>query len=158
MGARAEALAERFEAINREFIATVEAASPEDWGRTCQAEDWSVGVTAHHIGVSSGAVAGFVQAIATGQEVPPITKEMIDEGNAQHAVEYATCTKEETLELLRRGGEQAASILRGLSDEQLDRTAVLAAMGGAEVSAQQMTEMVLIGHAENHLQSIRSAS
>jgi uncharacterized damage-inducible protein DinB len=150
-------LAERFEAVNGELIAAVEAASEDDWKRTCQGEGWSVAVTAHHIATSNNAVAGLVQAIASGQEVPPITREMIDEGNAQHALEYADCTREETLELLREGGAQTLRILRGLSDEQLDRTAVFQAMNGAEVSAQQFAEMILIGHSNQHLQSIRSA-
>ena len=34
--------------------------------------------------------------------------------------ESANCTKEETVALLRAGGTAAASMLRGLSDEQLD--------------------------------------
>ena len=157
MSERAESLAERFETVNGELIAAVEAASADEWKRTCQGEGWSVAVTAHHIATSNNAVAGFVQAIATGQEIPPITMEMIDQGNAQHAVEYANCTKEETLALLRDGGAQTVKNLRGLSDEQLDRTAVLPAMNNAEVSAQQFAEMILIGHSNEHLESIRTA-
>jgi uncharacterized damage-inducible protein DinB len=157
MSERAESLAEQFEAVNGELIAAVEAASDEDWKRTCQGEGWSVAVTAHHIASSNNAVAGFVQAIATGQQIPPITMEMIDQGNAQHALEYANCSREETLELLRDGGAQTVKRLRGLSDEQLDRTAVFAAMDNAELSAQQFAEMILIGHSKQHLQSIRDA-
>jgi hypothetical protein len=38
---------------------------------------------------------------------------MLDQGNATHAQENANCTREETLELLRRGGQTGARIVRG---------------------------------------------
>jgi hypothetical protein len=44
--------------------------------------------------------------------------------------------------------------LRGLSDEQLARTAN---MPGASMSADQAAERILIGHPEGHLQSIPGA-
>ena len=156
MSERAEALARRFEQTNEELIATVQSCSDEQWRKTCPGEQWSVGVTAHHVGTSYGPIAGFVQALATGQPVPPLTSEMLDASNAEHARQFAGCTKEETVELLRSGGRAAASIVRGLSDEQLDNGAELALMGGQRVSAGQFAEMVLIGHPTSHLESIRA--
>ena len=49
----------------------------------------------------------------------------------------------------------AASMIRGLSDEQLDRTATLFA---GSMTAQQMIEGILISHVAMHLESIRSAA
>jgi uncharacterized damage-inducible protein DinB len=154
MGARGEALAQQFEQTNQAVIDTVQSASDAKWKASCQAEGWSAGVTAHHIAGSHEAIAGLVQAAANGQPLPPITPEMLNQGNAQHAQQFANCTKQETLELLRSKGAAAASMLRGLSDEQLDRKGTLF---GGEMTAQQIAENVLIGHPQGHLQSIKAA-
>ena len=51
-----------------------------------------------------------------------------------------------------------AAYLRGLSDDQLDRTGELALADGASVSTQQLIEGgVLIDHVRGHLQSMRAA-
>ena len=158
MGARAEALAKRFEEANGAVIAEVEGCSDTHWRATTKAEGWSVAATAHHIGGGHEPIAGIVQAIATGQPLPGLTWEMINQGNAEHAKQFANCAKPEALELLRKSGAAAAGIVRGLSDEQLDRTATIELMGGASVSAQQFVEMVLLGHPQEHLESIRAAN
>lgn len=156
MSDRAAALAAQFEDANAAVIAAVERCSPEQWAKTCSAEGWSVGVTAHHIATGHAMISSFVGMVANGQPVPPVTREMIDAGNAQHAQEHAGCTREEVLEMLRRDGSAAAGLLRGLSDEQLDRTAPMAFAGGAELSAQAIAEMILIGHPKDHVRSIQA--
>src|SRR5262249_40212036 len=131
--------------------------SNEQWGKTCTGERWSVGVTAHHVAASYGPITGFVQALANGQAMPPLTAEMLDAGNAEHARQFAHCTKEETVGLLQSGAKAAAAAVRGLSDEQLDRGAELTLMGGKRVSTAQLVELALIGHPTSHLASIRAA-
>ncbi len=158
MGERAEALAQRFEQANNDVIAAVAGCSDAQWKATTKEEGWSVGVTAHHIAVGHPGVFGLAQAIANGQPVPPITLDMINQGNAQHAQQFAGCTKQETLDMLRANGAAAAAGLRGLSDEQLDRSATLAVFGDSPVSAQQVVEMILIGHPQNHLASMKGAT
>lgn len=157
MSGRAEELAKRFEQTNDEVIAAVQSCSDEQWRRTCSGEQWSVGVTAHHIGVSYGPIAELVQRLATGQRVPPLTSEMLDTLNAEHARQFAGCTKEATVELLRSGGEAAARMVRGPSDEQLDNAAELSLVGGRRLSAADVVETGLIGHPISHLASIRAA-
>jgi uncharacterized damage-inducible protein DinB len=157
MGQRVNDLADRFESANNDVIAAVQGCSDDQWQRTTNSEGWSVGVVAHHIATSNEPIAGLIRLVATGQPLPNLTRDMIDAGNAQHAHEQANCTREETLALLKSGGEAAASILRGLSDEQLDRSAPLPLVGGKEMSANQLVEMVLIGHPVQHLESINSA-
>ena len=49
-------------------------------------------------------------------------------------------------------GVSAASLVRGLSDEQLDRAGELL---GSERRARDVIEQILIGHVHNHLGSIR---
>lgn len=157
MRRRGNDLADCFERANSAVIATVAGCSDEQWQRTCNAEGWSVGVTAHHLATAYPAVAGFVQLMATGQPLPNFTGEMLDAGNAEHARKHANCSKAETLEMLRQQGQAAAELLRGLSDEQLDRSAPVAFANNAEMSAQQITEMVLIGHPQQHCESIKQA-
>jgi len=56
------------------------------------------------------------------------------------------------------GRQRLAEIIRGIDDDALDRTVPMPAMGGQEVSAQQLAEMILIGHITQHQGSIRSAT
>lgn len=108
MSERAASLAAAFEQANNDLIAAVERCTPDQWGRTCQDEGWSVGVAAHHVAANHPMILGLVQTVANGQDLPPITMEMIDAGNAQHAQEYANVTREEALAVLRREGKAAA--------------------------------------------------
>jgi uncharacterized damage-inducible protein DinB len=157
MSEQAQALAERFERANGALIGTLQQCSEADWRKSCQAEGWTVAATGHHVAGAHEPIAGFVQMIATGQQLPPLTMEQLHQMNAQHAQEFASCDKAETVELLRRNGTAAANVVRGLSDEQLSRSAPMPLMGGAQVSARQMIENVLIGHLQEHSGSIRSA-
>jgi hypothetical protein len=157
MGQRGEALAERLTQVNDTLIAVVEGCSDEQWKQTCSDEGWSVGVTAHHVAVSHEGIAGLVQAAANGGPLPPITREMIDAGNAKHAQEFANVTKAEVVDLLKKGGKAASDMLRGLGDGQLDLTHPMAFAGGELWSTDQIVNRVLIGHPESHLESIRQA-
>ena len=55
---------------------------------------------------------------------------------------------------LRHQGAAAASLVRGLSDEQLDRAGELL---GRQRRARDVIEGILISHVRNHLGSIREA-
>ena len=158
MSTRAADLAAKLDEANAAVIEAVESSSEADWQRVTSSEGWSVGVTARHIAASHLPIMGLIELVATGGEVPPVTMEMFHASNAQHAQEHAACTREEVLEILRRDGKAAADKLRGLSDEQLDRTASMAFAGGAEMSAVQLVEMILLGHPVQHLESIKAAT
>jgi uncharacterized damage-inducible protein DinB len=155
MSARAEEVARRFEQGNGELMTVVKSCSPEQWRKTCLGEQWSVGVTAHHVAAAYAPIAGMVQALAPGQTVQLPSLEMIDAGNAEHARQFASCTKEETIHLLQSGGQALARAVRGLSDAQLDSGEVL--MGAQRIGAAQLVEMGVIGHPTSHLESIRAA-
>lgn len=154
MTATAESLAARFEEINEQLIRTICGMPDEQWRSPCPAEGRTVGVVAHHVATSHAAIMDAIQTLAAGGPLPPITMEMIDQRNAQEAVEYAAYTREQTVDLLRRAGGEAAAALRGLSDEQLAHTGTLL---GQETSAYQIAEGILIGHPRQHLESIASA-
>ncbi len=159
MGERADALAAKFEQVNQELIDAIEECSDEKWRSACAAEGWSVGVTSHHVAFDTPLSAAMLRAIASGQSVPPPTAERTDKANAQHAQEHADCTKQETLDLLRREVPTAAGLVRGMSDEQLGRTAeVLAGAGAPHLSAEHVIQGFLIAHVSEHLGSIRAVS
>jgi DinB superfamily len=156
MGARAEALAKKFEAKAQEATAVIERLSDADWKKVTAGEKWTVGVVAHHIAGSHEAIGGIVKNIATGQTTPPFTMEMLHDMNAQHAREHAHCTKAETLALHKQGAAAAAAIVRGLDDAWLGRTATVLA-GMPPMSAEQAAEGILVNHVDEHLKSIRMA-
>jgi hypothetical protein len=156
MTTQGEQLASQFEAANKQFISTVEAMSDADWKKTCPSEGWPAGVTAHHAAESTAGLAGMVQMLAQQGQLPAITQDQLNAGNAEHASRAANVGKAETLALARTNGEAAAKVLRSLSDEQLAKTAMLPLMG-QEVSAKQLTEMVMIGHLTGHGASITAA-
>ena len=155
---RGEELAAQFEATNASMIAAVDSLSEAQWGALSAAENWSHAVVAHHVAVDHEAIAGLVQTIATGGAVPPLDMAALDAINAEHAVEAANCTKEETVALLRASGTAAADMLRGLSDAQLETTATLPLMGPDPVTAAQLAENVLVGHVNVHMESLQSAA
>ncbi len=153
MSDRAKTLTERFEEANQELIRTVERCSDTQWRATTLAEGWSVGVAAHHLAEGHKAIARLIQAAASDQPLPPLSMEALDQRNAEHARQHVNCTRAETLELLRQNATEAAAMVRGLSDDQLDRIAQ-ARIGPMKV--QEMIERILIGHVQNHLGSIRA--
>ncbi len=154
MAERAEALASKFEASNNDLIATVAAASDEQWAAVASDEGWSVGTIAHHVGGGYPLIAGLVGALASGADIPALTMDQIDQSNKEHAVQFASVNKDETLEMLRTGGAAAAVAAGDLSDEQLDRsTEVLA--GAPAMTTEQAIEGILIGGTTGHLASIK---
>lgn len=154
MSERARSYADRLEQANRELIATVERLSDADWRARTDSEGWPVGVVAHHVAESHQGLAGLVRRIADGQPLPGFTRDMIDEGNAEHARKHADTTRAETLELLRKNAAAAVRTVRAFSDAELDRSATV--MGNAMTAAQAI-EGILIGHVVQHHGSIRKA-
>jgi hypothetical protein len=154
MGAKGEALAKQFEAKVEEATALLEKLSDADWRKTTAAEKWTVAATAHHIASSYEPVAHIVKTIAAGQTLPHFTRQMLDEMNAQHAKEFAACTKPETIALHEKGAMAAAAVVRGLSDAELAKTGTVFT-GMPPMSAEDMVNGALLGHIDEHFGSIR---
>lgn len=154
MTTRVEQFATQFKAVNDELIETVTGCTDEQWRRPTTEEGWSVGVVAHHIGVSQQAFSQMVGKLASGESVTPnISLDSLHKSNAQHARDFADVGKPETLDILQTSGTAITQQLRGLDDEQLDRTAGV--FGGQELTVAQVVELVVIGHAGAHLASMR---
>ena len=153
---KAEQLAAKFEQTAKDFGSKIQALSDSEWRAKTPEEGWTVAATAHHAAGSTAPISMIVQAAATGGPMPPITADSLDEMNAEHAKQFAGCSREETLKLLNETTPPAATIVRGLSDEQLSRKATMPALP-MELSAEQIIENVLIGHLAGHGASIAAA-
>jgi hypothetical protein len=154
---RAELLADLFEKAVSELSTLLDGCTEEDWRRRCPDEERPVGVVAHHVAGGLHAQIDWLQMVARGQQLPPITAEMIDETNAGHAVRHAHHTKEETLALLQRNGATAATAIRALSDEELDRTGWMPLFGDRPLTAEEIVRFIMIRHVIQHTRSIRAA-
>src|SRR5499426_2778732 len=154
MGAKGEAFAKEFEAKVEDALTLLSRLSDADWRKTTAGENWTVGVTAHHLAGSYEPIMGIIQAITGGKAMPHFTPQMLDEMNAKHAKEFAGCTKPETIALLKTGAAAAAEAVRALSDSELAKTGTVFT-GMPPLSAEDMVKRALIGHVDEHFGNIR---
>jgi len=154
MGAKGEALAKQIEAKAKDAVATLEKLTDADWKKVTEAEKWTVGATAHHLAGGLEAVSGIVKALVAGHSPGSFTTGMLDEMNAQHAKEHANPSKAETAALLTKGAATAASVVRGLSDEQLAKSGTVFTNAPA-MTVEQLVQRGLVTHIDEHFGSIR---
>jgi hypothetical protein len=74
--------------------------------------------------------------------------------NAKHAKDFATVGKAETLALHKKNAAAAASLVRGLDDTALARSAE-ALKGMSPMTTEQMVVGILCGHIDEHVGSIK---
>jgi len=156
MGTRSESLATKVEQTIKDFLAAVEASTPEQWAAWSSDGEWTQGFSAFHAAAAIGAITQTVKGVADGQPFPGMTMEKIDAENAVQAKEHVTCTLAETIDLIKNSTPAAVSMVRSLSDAQLDRKVqLLESM--PEVTVETMVQMAVIGPAAYHLQTITGA-
>jgi len=147
---RAEELATRFEQENERYIQAVLAYPEGQWASRSTPEGWTTAAVAQHVAGGHLHISEMIGGLASGQPLPGFTAEVLNENNNQQAEQFANASRAEVLGWLRSNGKQAAAVVRGLSDDQLACSAPFALMGGAQVSAAQLIENVLIGHIASH--------
>jgi hypothetical protein len=158
MGTQGDALAAKVQQTSEQLISMIQSCPDDKWSMKTSAEGWSVAVAAHHAAGGFGATSQLVGAIAKGMPVPPLTAEIIDAGNAKHAQDFVRCTKAETIDLARKESASAAALLRGLSDEELARTATLFFAGPDPIPAAKIAEFLVIGHPAGHMESMKATA
>jgi hypothetical protein len=109
-----------------------------------------VNVIAYHVASFLPRHLASTRARVAGQPPPAVNPGEI---NAEEARERVDVTPAETLERLRAEVPPAADFIRGLSDEQLDRT-FTTPMG--EFTIEKGLSMILIGHIGMHRKSIEA--
>jgi hypothetical protein len=160
MSDRASALADQFEQASAGFISMLEGLSDDQWQNQLDGEGWPVGVGACHVAEHYANITELVTVAADSKPMPdwaPKSLGDLDKLNAEIAARNTNRPRAETMAMLRTNGEKAAEQLRKLSDEQLERKVLLPAVG-AEWSAEQITQLMLIGHIGMHSPSIQKAA
>jgi hypothetical protein len=157
MDSRAEELADRFSRSSRQFISIIEDCTPDQLRARCEGEQCTVAALASHVGAIHQLAADWIQIAASGQPLPHITMEDVDRANAEQFERDADREKTAVLEDLRRNSARAARLVRGLSDEELDRTSYFG-LFGREVTTEELVRRILIGDVEGHLSSIERAT
>jgi hypothetical protein len=136
-GARAAALARRFERANDALIAAI-ARHPE-LGRTAPGPGWSAVAEARRVAEGHLPLAGFVAALGAGRPLPALPPANTHD-RAPDAEGDAAGTPQ-VLDLLRRNGSAAGRILRGLGDQQLEAAT---SCFGTRLTAAQLVDELLI--------------
>ncbi|MEZ4523166.1 MAG: DinB family protein [Thermomicrobiales bacterium] len=140
-----------------EFAELIRGLDDEQWHALCEAENWSVGTTAHHVGQSFNSTWGITEAIMAGS-VPPVSWDDINAMNAAHAAEFPNPDRAETLALIEDSAASVTEAIAALDDEALDKSAVVAAFSPEPLAARNWIEMVVIGHIGMHKPSIEAAT
>lgn len=156
MSEQAQTLADRFQRANQAAIDTIEHASEDQLRVTCEGEGCTVASLGYHIAGVHDLAAGWVRDIADGNELPPLTMDMVNAANAEQFAAHTNRSRDEVLGLLRQNGQTAAQTVRNLSDEELQRSAYFR-LFDREMTTVDMIENVLIGDVEGHLSSIQAA-
>jgi len=156
MSQRAKDLSKRIESFRDDVITYVDAFTGEDWNAKCDAEDWTAGVTARHIGAGHFGIFGLAGMIVEGKELPPLTIDQINEMSEKDSRAHGDCTKEDALEALRKNGADLVAFIAGLSDEELDRKGNMPAFGG-DATVSQVIEFVIFQSAQEHFDSMKKA-
>lgn len=151
---RANLLAERLEQGAHALAALANALSDAQWQTPVFKDGRTIGVVVHHVASVYPIEIKLAQTLAAGNPVTGVTMNDIHAMNAAHAKEYADVTKEATLELLRRNSEAAATAIRALSDQELDRAATASLYADAPITCQFMLEDHAVRHSYHHLARI----
>ncbi|MFN8496805.1 MAG: DinB family protein [Anaerolineae bacterium] len=152
---QARQLADRFSQLNDEVMAFVTPLTDEQWDMICGDDERPVGIVAHHIATAYSAIAGWLVTLADGKPLPPLTMEMLNAVNDAHAQQHAGVSKADTLDLLKRNGEDAVAKVAGFTDAQLGQTDIVWLLGGATLTTAQLADAMLIGHTGGHLDAMR---
>ncbi|HET9786320.1 MAG TPA: maleylpyruvate isomerase N-terminal domain-containing protein [Pyrinomonadaceae bacterium] len=157
MSQRTNALADRLEAGARALADFARTLTEAEWQTRIPMDRRKVGVIVHHVASVYPLEIQLAETLAAGKSVVGVNWDAVNKMNATHAQENDTCTKEETLDLLKRNSEAAAVAIRTLSDEQLDQAAPVSLNSDAPLTCQFMLEDHAVRHSYHHLARIRAA-
>ncbi len=152
---RSAALAARLEQGAQSLAAFAGACTNIEWGTRVPHDGRSIGVIVHHVASVYPLEVQLAQAIASGSPIEGVTWAVVDQMNAKHAAENASVTKEAALDLLRTSSTAAATAIRALSDEDLDRAVPVSLYGDAPLTCQFFLEDHAVRHSYHHLDRLR---
>lgn len=158
MSERAERLAAQLEAQNAAVIAFAQSCPEAVWAMPCVDDGRTVAAVVRHVGGAYIVHARLVQAAASGEPIPAMFGDWaaIHQGNAISAQKYANADRGETIASLQRNGANLAATIRDLTDEQLERTAVVPIVGDDARTTAQIIAFPVIDHPRGHLVGLRA--
>lgn len=157
MSQRTNALAERLEQGARALATFASALTDAEWPTRVPKDGRKVGVVVHHVASMYPLEIQLAQTLAGGKPVVGVTWDAVHEMNAGHAREHDAVTKEAALDLLRRNSAAAATVIRALSDGELDQAAPVSLNSDAPLTCQFFLEDHAVRHSYHHLDRIRGA-
>jgi DinB superfamily len=154
---RAEALARRLEQGAAALAAYAGTLTDAEWHTRMPGDGRHIGVIVHHVASVYPVEIELARMLAGGQAVTGVTAAVINAMNARHADENGQVTQVETLELLRRNSAAAATAIRALGDQDIDRAAPVSLYADAPLTCQFVLEDHAVRHSYHHLARIRAA-
>src|SRR2546425_8152161 len=125
MPSRAQSLADKLEQAVTELANTIERIPDEKWSAKGGPEGWTVAGVAKHVSGQFPLEMEYITAAAEGKSLPAYSWDDINGMNERRAEKNSAASKAEVLQELREGAASTAEYERGLSDEELERTAEL---------------------------------
>jgi len=156
MSQRAKDLSEQIKLFAAEVITFVESLTGSDWNKVCDSEDWTVGVTARHVGAGHFGISKMAAKIVNGEDLPSLSMDQINAMSEKDSRAHSDCTKVEALELLRKNSAELGAFAAGLTDDDLDRKGSMSAFGG-EVTTGQLIDFIIFQSAKQHFGSMKAA-
>jgi len=157
VGQRANALAVRLEQGARALETFAGALTDAEWQTRVPKDGRKIGVVVHHVASMYPLEIQLAQTLAGGNPVAGVTWDDVHALNAGHAKENDDVTKEAALDLLRRNSAAAATAIRALGDEELDRAAPVSLNSDAPLTCQFFLEDHAVRHSYHHLARVRAA-
>ena len=154
---RANALADRLILGARELAKFAESLSDSEWNKAVLGDGRTIGVVVHHVASVYPIEVELAQILGKGNLITEVSKEAIDNMNAEHAIENNRVDRQETLELLRINSNNAASAIREFKDEELDNSAPVSLYFDAPLTAQFFIEDHALRHSFHHLGKIKAS-
>jgi hypothetical protein len=152
---RARALADHLEQGASALATFASALSDVEWQTRVPKDGRKIGVIVHHVASVYPLEIQLAQTLAGGKPVTGVTMDDVDAMNAAHAKAHDAITREAALDLLRRNSAAAATAIRSLTDEELDRAAEASLYSDAPVTCQFMLEDHAVRHSYHHLARIQ---
>jgi hypothetical protein len=154
---RSEALAARLEAGAEALAGVVTTLTEAEWQMRLPKDGRKVGVVVHHVASMYPLEIQLAGLLAAGQPITGVTWDAVAAINRGHAKENDNVTKEAALALLRANSAAAATAIRALTDEQLDRAAPVSLNSDAPLTCQFFLEDHAVRHSYHHLAGIKAA-
>ena len=154
---RANALADRLILGATELAKFTEGLTDSEWNKPVLGDGRTIGVVVHHVASVYPIEVELAQTLGKGNSITEVTKEAIDEMNAQHAIDNNQLDRKETMDLLRTNSENAADAIREFTDAELDNSAPVSLYYDAPLTAQFFIEDHALRHSFHHLGKIKAS-